>query len=124
MHCKTTSSSWNDDDIARLRTLWNEGLTTSEIGRRLGMTKNAVIGKAWRLELPPRRAPIATNPVAPLAEIMRRRADQCFWPLGHPGTANFRLCSQPVIPGKPYCETHCRRAYVRLENRPMQGDCQ
>jgi GcrA cell cycle regulator len=50
--------SWTETTIARLRALWSEGLPTAEIGRRLGLTKNAVVGKAHRLDLPARRSPI------------------------------------------------------------------
>ncbi len=53
---------WNDDTIARIRTLWAEGHSTAEIGRRMGVTKNAIVGKAHRLILPPRPSPIRRNP--------------------------------------------------------------
>jgi GcrA cell cycle regulator len=49
---------WTDETIATLRALWDEGLPTAEIGRRLGMSKNAVVGKAHRLDLPARPSPI------------------------------------------------------------------
>jgi GcrA cell cycle regulator len=49
---------WTDEAIAKLRALWNEGLSTAEIGRRLNISKNAVVGKAHRLSLPPRPSPI------------------------------------------------------------------
>ncbi len=49
---------WTEEIIARLRTLWDEGHSTAEIGRRLGVSKNAVVGKAHRLALPPRPSPI------------------------------------------------------------------
>ncbi len=49
---------WTDDIIARLKLLWSEGHSTAEIGRRLGVSKNAVVGKAHRLELPARPSPI------------------------------------------------------------------
>jgi GcrA cell cycle regulator len=49
---------WTDEAIAKLRTLWAEGLSTAEIGRRLNISKNAVVGKAHRLNLPPRPSPI------------------------------------------------------------------
>jgi len=45
---------WAEETIVRLRTLWDEGLSTAEIGRRLGVSKNAVVGKAHRLDLPAR----------------------------------------------------------------------
>ncbi len=49
---------WNDETITRLRALWAEGLSSAEIGRRMGISKNAVVGKAGRLDLPPRTSPI------------------------------------------------------------------
>lgn len=49
---------WTDDAVLRLRSLWDEGHSTAEIGRRLGVSKNAVIGKAHRLDLPGRPSPI------------------------------------------------------------------
>ena len=49
---------WNEDAIARLRALWAEGHSTAEIGRRMGVSKNAVVGKAHRLNLPARPSPI------------------------------------------------------------------
>ena len=49
---------WNDETITQLRELWAEGLSTAEIGRRMSVSKNAVVGKAHRLNLPPRPSPI------------------------------------------------------------------
>jgi len=49
---------WTEELIARLRALWDEGHSTAEIGRRLGVSKNAVVGKAHRLNLPARPSPI------------------------------------------------------------------
>lgn len=37
-----------------LRRLWAEGHTTAEIGRRMGLNKNQVIGRVHRLKLPAR----------------------------------------------------------------------
>src|SRR5215469_18190843 len=49
---------WAEETILRLRSLWDEGHSTAEIGRRLGVSKNAVVGKAHRLDLPARPSPI------------------------------------------------------------------
>ena len=43
--------SWNQQKVEDLKKLWNEGVATSRIGEQLGFTKNAVIGKAFRLGL-------------------------------------------------------------------------
>ncbi|HET9147742.1 MAG TPA: GcrA family cell cycle regulator, partial [Acetobacteraceae bacterium] len=53
---------WTEDAIARLRLLWAEGLSTAEIGRRLNISKNAVVGKAHRLALVARPSPIRRDP--------------------------------------------------------------
>lgn len=54
----SSSIDWTDAVIARLRALWAEGHSTVEIGRRLGISKNAVVGKVHRLNLPGRPSPI------------------------------------------------------------------
>lgn len=48
---------WTEKVIAELRQLWDEGHSTTEIGRRMGVTKNTIIGKSQRLELSERRKP-------------------------------------------------------------------
>lgn len=54
---------WTHDVIERLRTLWAEGHATAEIGRRLGVSKNTIIGKARRLDLIARPSPIRRRPL-------------------------------------------------------------
>jgi hypothetical protein len=49
---------WTQERVEALRRLWDEDLAAVEIGRRIGATKNAVIGKANRLGLQPREANI------------------------------------------------------------------
>ena len=64
------TSRWNDYLIQRLTALWVEGYTTAEIGQCLGISKNAVVGKVRRLQLPSRPSPIrkragtSTRPVS------------------------------------------------------------
>ena len=44
--------SWNPEKVEKLRELWKKGHTASQIARLLGdATRNAVIGKAHRLNL-------------------------------------------------------------------------
>src|SRR5690348_5986642 len=49
---------WTAEAIDQLRSLWAERHSTAEIGRRMGVSKNAVVGKAHRLNLPPLPSPI------------------------------------------------------------------
>jgi GcrA cell cycle regulator len=151
---------WTEETIVCLRTLWDEGHSTAEIGRRLGITKNAVVGKAHRLNLParpspirrstgearsvrrsvPRRANVSTLPVLPTMAPAQRVAEAikavpilravpsvshrsvgrvvaCCWPIGEPGTASFRFCSDSALVGKPYCGEHAAIAYVKVRDR-------
>ena len=56
---------WNDDNVARLRELWDQGLPTAQIGKLIGFTKNAVVGKAHRIGLERRPSPIRRTAVKP-----------------------------------------------------------
>jgi len=159
---------WTSEAIDQLRVLWSEGHSTAEIGRRMGISKNAVVGKAHRLSLPARPSPIrregaarpgpvrrsptparpslpplrrleaapvpsasvaprpapvpaATAPAkAPSAVVRpfpRTNAPSCCWPLGDPGTPEFRFCAAEALPGKPYCTEHAALAYVKVRDR-------
>ncbi len=125
---------WTPDRVKTLMALWAEGISTLEIGRRLGVTKNAVVGKVHRLGLPKRQSPINSTPRTPRAakqtEPVRMKpqtipltkdmvkmeelsSGMCNWPEGEPGSEDFRFCGQPSVEGKPYCAAHCARAYVK-----------
>lgn len=184
---------WSDEVIGQLRALWGEGHSTAEIGRRLGVTKNAIVGKAHRLDLPARPSPIRRDPdAAPVRRAVVRRVEgptlpplpsvvaepgfsafaqgsvvpelvpppvlarpvvqvppvprpvvqaprplappprpvpvavaprpygrivTCCWPIGEPGTRDFRFCDVPSEPGRPYCEDHIKVAYVKVRDR-------
>ncbi|HYN38867.1 MAG TPA: GcrA family cell cycle regulator [Rhodospirillales bacterium] len=109
-----STADWTPERIATLIALWNESLTTTEIGRRLGITKNAVIGKVHRLGLPQRRPTAKDEPeAADVIRLDKLSADMCSWPVGNPGDRNFHFCGEPSAPGKPYCSKHCAVAYIR-----------
>ena len=57
--------SWNETNVARLRELWDQGLPTAQIGKLLGFTKNAVVGKAHRIGLERRPSPIRRTAIKP-----------------------------------------------------------
>ena len=56
---------WNDENVARLRELWDQGLPTAQIGKLLSFTKNAVVGKAHRIGLERRPSPIRRTAIKP-----------------------------------------------------------
>ncbi len=76
---------WNEESIMRLRALWAEGHSTAEIGRRMGVSKNAVVGKAHRLNLPARPSPIRRDGASgtPRPPTPRRIVGPTLPPLAH-----------------------------------------
>ena len=72
--------SWTDERIESLRTMWEKGLTASQIADELGgVSRNAVIGKAHRLGLKSRPSPVkatekAAKPVKAAAPAAPRPA--------------------------------------------------
>lgn len=59
--------SWNDERIELLKTLWEKGLTASQIADKLGnVSRNAVIGKAHRLGLKSRPSPVKGDSEPPV----------------------------------------------------------
>ena len=51
--------SWTDERIERLKKMWHDGATASQIADELGgVSRNAVIGKAHRLGLQQRPSPV------------------------------------------------------------------
>lgn len=50
--------AWTDEMVEDLRKMWREGMTTGEIGKRLGVSKNSIVGKVHRLGLSGRPSPI------------------------------------------------------------------
>ncbi len=71
--------SWTDDRIETLRSMWEKGMTASQIAESLGeVSRNAVIGKAHRLGLQSRPSPVKANeegdsaPAAPTPAPVKR----------------------------------------------------
>ncbi|MBF0562515.1 MAG: global cell cycle regulator GcrA-like protein [Alphaproteobacteria bacterium] len=108
---------WTDERIAGLVRLWNEGLTTGEIGKRLDVSKNAVVGKAHRLGLTGRPSPIKRSGVVKkedhrIRSVVELSATTCRWPIGDPKEPDFHFCGKRILTGKPYCAEHAAIAYV------------
>ena len=108
--------SWNQQKVDDLKKLWNEGVATSRIGEQLGFTKNAVIGKAFRLGLERRqnsrkktaqsqsvssvtmyRETIVpgNSHISPKREVTRRREKFSF-KKSIVGTGSFKSCQWPI----------------------------
>ena len=79
--------AWTNDDIKKLKQLWQKGLSTVAIGQALGMSKNAVIGKVHRLQLQARPSPI----VAVKPATSRKKA-----PAKKPGLKVVKPIMKPI----------------------------
>ena len=101
--------TWTDDRIDQLRKLWNQRLSASAIGRQLGVSKNAVVGKAHRLKLPARPSPIRkgarppvrrhhARPSPSLAELTERVVEA---PIAPPPLMERPAAAPPTGPGQP-----------------------
>jgi GcrA cell cycle regulator len=132
-------AAWTPERVTTLRNLWSRGLSASQIAGELDTSRNAVLAKAWRLDLS-RSAP-APKPrpqrdeaarirdktaaadieailaawVRPGIDIARKpltdlEADDCKWPVGEPGQAAFGFCACRRVAGAPYCSTHLNRS--------------
>lgn len=114
---------WTSDRVDSLTRLWAEGLSARQIADKLGgVTRNAVIGKAHRLNLkrgselpvyhkpepppPPRVEPPVFRPMPEVKSWM------CRWQIDEPGRFGLYICGKTVQPGRPYCAEHLTLAYV------------
>ncbi len=61
--------AWTDERVEKLRQMWGEGMSASQIAKSLGgVTRNAVIGKVHRLGLSNRATAKPAAPAEPAAE--------------------------------------------------------
>ena len=60
--------AWTDDRVEKLKTMWTEGNSASQIAKEIGgVTRNAVIGKVHRLGLSNRAS--STKPIRDKASV-------------------------------------------------------
>ena len=123
-----TGNVWTDERLEELKKLWAKGLSISQIGEALGVSRNSIAGKAHRMGLPKRPSPISkpkakkpkVEPAVeeqdlPLRLELRQLVwsrSKCCWPTGDPKKNGFVFCGDMVVPGKPYCLPHCQEAYT------------
>jgi GcrA cell cycle regulator len=112
------TSPWTVERDDELRTHWELGLSAGAIGRLMGMTKNQVIGRANRINLPPRQSPIKPRDphafpepaakIVPLPEPVRG----CQYIAGEPKGIRTVFCGSPKKLGSPYCASHHSVCFV------------
>ena len=136
---------WTEPRITVLKQLWDAGDSARIIGLKLGVSKNAVIGKVHRegLQLRPspiirsglpqykeKRKPKFTRPahsirvsiIAPKGFKYRKTDRKCQWISGEPTKYDSCKCGAPAVmyPNNtraPYCEKHVREAWRPASKR-------
>ena len=104
--------SWTDERIERLKKMWSEGATASQIADELGgVSRNAVIGKAHRLGLDAR-----PSPVKPGEEKEKKAAS----PAAKPARAD--QAGQRAAPAA--AESAPAPSHVRTPQRPQSDNIQ
>ena len=115
---------WDDANVLRLKELWDQGLPTAQIGKLLGFTKNAVVGKAHRIGLERRPSPIrrtaikpdrkkARSPIVPILNFESVKEEVKIPPKTQ---QNF----QPVV--KNLFTNHTKRGCEWPEGHPDESD--
>jgi GcrA cell cycle regulator len=85
--------AWTNERIEQLKTMWERGMTASQIAEELGgVSRNAVIGKAHRLGLQARPSPVKAGESAPKPAAPRKPA---------PETTPVAAAPAPVAPPAP-----------------------
>ena len=91
--------SWTDEKVEKLKDLWAKGHTASEIANMLGdTTRNAVIGKAHRLDLEARAPSKETSPSGKQEARPARKAQQ---PMSRKSKFKSILLDKNFEPEKP-----------------------
>ena len=113
--------TWTSERVDSLIRLWSQGLSARQIADKLGgVTRNAVIGKAHRLNLQrgapepapppePPPPPVFVQPIMPMPEV---KGWMCRWPLEEPGRFGLHICGKTAQPGRHYCAEHLTAAYL------------
>jgi GcrA cell cycle regulator len=113
-------SVWTEERLEQLTMLWGQGLSITQIGLKLGVTRNAVVGKVHRIGLPKRQSPIvrSNKPFEPKRKkslpltFANWDRNKCSWPIGDPKSQDFKFCADKIVEGRPYCSVHCSQAYT------------
>ena len=125
--------TWNPAKLVTMTRMWAEGASAAEIGREIGMTRNAVLGKAHRLRMPSHQSKVKTaggrpkgrKPVRPAVlakpkpvespprpcKLFDLQWNSCRWPHGDPCDPAFYFCGAVTVE-PPYCLAHGRLAYA------------
>jgi len=124
----TAHGFWTAERVDWLRRRWQDGASAGVIGKEMGATRSAVLGKAHRIDLPMREqknelpkkkrtrakiaAPTKSSQPAGLSRPVRifaLKSEHCRWPLWDDKSDHGLYCGAQVSwKGGPYCAFHAR----------------
>lgn len=94
--------SWTEERIERLKKMWHEGATASQIADELGgVSRNAVIGKAHRLGLEQRPSPVKPGEEKEVRKAAPAAAAKPAKPEASKATPAATESSTPAQPASP-----------------------
>ena len=134
--------SWTTEKVDKLKELWGKGNTASQIAEIIGgVSRNAVIGKAHRLNLSAKiktrtantngqpnssnnnnQKKIRKGKFASIIieknfepeqpkQLEELNDNSCKWPIGHPNEKEFYFCGRSSLKDFSYCKLHLLYAY-------------
>lgn len=138
---------WTSDMDTILLEKHGEGLPFAEIGKLIGVSKNAIAGRCHRLNLDhrvkpkkprlerlkaPRRSVVdelvilrevqqeaqgSVDPKGAVEAILALQWRSCRYSFGDPRDSDFHFCMERTILGKSLCREHYELSYVKEKRR-------
>jgi hypothetical protein len=124
-------TTWNDDTVTTLATLWMRGVPARAIGDTLGISTSAVIAKANRLRLQrravggkrlwrrARRERARVETAASGIPFLETEAHHCRYVV-HESADGFFCCGLPRVYDTAWCAFHCTVCFTPEGLESMQ----
>lgn len=107
-------SPWTDERVAALRQMWADGNSAGMIARRLGLpSRNAVIGKVYRLGLPCRKTHSRKDKPQRQTAFLKRPI-KARRPTARSPLTGLPLERPPIPPSEPYVPTTAADDVARI----------
>lgn len=101
--------------LANIRELWETrpDLTAEKIGKQFGLSRNSILGYAYRLRWNQRILTILSTLDERMDKLTFPPAANCVFPVGDPGTEDFHFCAA-VKQNRfvPYCDEHFKMTHI------------